>query len=230
MASIFLIAASLSACKGQVINCDSVRTGLEPALEPCRSSVTECVNSPSFDLVRVGALLCEPVQEGQFNNFRTCTNRSFTDQIYATICSGANCSTAQQQSSFFDCEIPDRERCYNVPEINNGDAAFTACMCASEDQTFSTCSAECRAELEQLVEDIGCCAHAAIYTFFFSTCGNADDVDTPLDTINALFDVCDVTLPPTCLHPFTMIPGGGSLAITAELLGLFISLFAFMLI
>ena len=123
------------------------------------------------------------------------------------------------------------DRCYDVATLNDGQAAFDACMCSSESQTFSSCSVECRDQLEQLTEDVGCCAHAAIYTFFFSSCGNAN-IDPPLETIDTLFKSCNVTLPPTCLHTFSALDTGdnGSVTVTSNVVVLFFILMFIMLI
>lgn len=187
--------------------CLTVRAGLQPVLNPCRESVQSCVESDiSFSMFT--GLFCVDGARTQFNNFLQCEGRPFTDQIFGAICGGPNCAGDQPFSA---CQPTEGERCYDeaVVSRNLGAAAFDACLCSNESQssTDPECPAECGAQLQELVEDVGCCVNTALYSFYFSTCGDSDgggtDFQAPVDILNSLFDACDISLPASCLHPFS---------------------------
>jgi hypothetical protein len=66
---------------------------------------------------------------------------------------------------------------------------------------------DCANQLQQLVDDVGCCVNTALYALFFSTCNGGSDDGTDfqgvVDALNSLFNMCDVDLPASCLHPFS---------------------------
>lgn len=181
-------------------NCQSVEAGLEPILSPCRESIASCVMAQE-DLSGISDFFCIPEAEMQFNSFLSCTNRTFSDQIFGAICGGPNCI----EGSFSNCQPMDGDRCFEQASQNNGVAAYQACMCSNESQNSSMlqCPTNCRSELQQLVEDIGCCTNTALYVYYFSTCGFQATGASSLDTIDGLFRACDLMLPPSCLHPFS---------------------------
>lgn len=178
-------------------DCQSVEAGLEPILSPCRESIASCVVAQ--DLPGISTLFCTPEAEMQFNSFLGCTNRTFSDQIFGAICGGPSCT----EGSFSNCQPGVGDRCFEQVSLNNGVAAYQACMCSNESLSMLQCPTNCRSELQQLVEDIGCCTNTALYVYFFSTCGFQATGASSLDTIDGLFRACDLTLPPSCLHPFS---------------------------
>ena len=116
-----------------------------------------------------------------------------------------NCTRDEDPSTVFaDCQQTE-DRCFERVTDNDGTAAFEACMCANANQssTTPTCSDECREELEQLVEDMGCCANTSLYAYYFSTCGDLG-VDPSLQVLDNLYAACEVDLPDSCLHPFSL--------------------------
>ena len=94
-------------------------------------------------------------------------------------------------------------RCYDDPVVgrNNGTAAFEACLCSNESQSSTNpeCPAEYAEELEQLVNDVGCCVNTGVYAYYFGTCGDSPDEGTDFQAnvrvLRDLFGACDVTLP-----------------------------------
>ena len=197
----------------QVNDCDLVSEGLEPVLAPCRTSVETCVTEASF--ATFTGVFCRSEARNQFNNFLDCEGRPFTDQIFGAICGGPSCAGPDQ--TFSQCEPGEGERCYDDPVVgrNSGTAAFEACLCSNDSQSSTNpeCPAECAEELEQLVDDVGCCVNTGVYAFHFGTCGDSPDEGTDfqanVDVLNSLFDACGVPLPATCLHPFSVtdVPG-----------------------
>ena len=198
----------------QVNDCDLVRVGLEPVLAPCRTSVETCVSSEA-SFATFTDVFCRSEARNQFNNFLDCEGRPFTDQTFGAICGGPSCAGPNQ--TFSQCELGEGERCYDDPVVgrNSGTAAFEACLCSNNSQSSTNpeCPTECAEELEQLVDDVGCCVNTGVYAFYFGTCGDSPDEGTDfqanVDVLNSLFDACGVPLPATCLHPFSVtdVPG-----------------------
>lgn len=189
--------------------CELVRVGIAPVLAPCRTSVDACINAPEVNFPTFASTFCPRQARNSFDSFLICEGRGFTDQIFGGICGGPSCAGPDQ--TFSECAPEEGQRCYNeaVVENNNGTAAFEACLCSnsSQNSTNPECSAECARELEQLVEDVGCCVNTAVYSFYFSTCGDSPDegnnFQLNVDVLNSLFDACGVDLPATCLHTFS---------------------------
>ena len=189
-------------------DCNLVRVGIDPILAPCRTSVEACVEDGA-DFERFSTIFCRGEARFQFENFLRCEGRPFTDQIFAGICGGPSCAGPNQ--TFSECAPGVGERCYEdaVVSRNNGTAAFEACLCSNDSQASANpvCPAECAQELERLVEDVGCCVNSAVYSFYFGTCGDSPDEGTDFQAnvcvLSSLFVACDVTLPESCLHPFS---------------------------
>ena len=194
--------ATLGNCQD---DCNLVRVGIDPILAPCRTSVEACVEDGA-DFERFSTIFSG--LEARFQLLR-CEGRPFTDQIFAGICGGPSCAGPNQ--TFSECAPGVGERCYEdaVVSQNNGTAAFEACLCSNDSQTSANpvCPAECAAELERLVEDVGCCVNSAVYSFYFGTCVDSPDEGTDFQAnvrvLSSLFVACDVTLPGSCLHPFS---------------------------
>lgn len=199
-----VLLAVLLECSCQSDNCDTVDAGLAPVLGACRESARSCVQQPRQDFNQFNELFCNANVQNAFDNFLTCTNRTFSDQVFGAICGNLNCSRDEVPDiTYAECR-QSQGRCFETVFDNDGTAAFEACMCASEtqDPATPTCSDECRMELEQLVSDVGCCVNTALYAYYFSTCG--DPGNPSLQVLNNLYDACDVDLPSTCLTPFSL--------------------------
>ena len=176
-------------------DCNEVQSGLSVILDPCRQSVQSCV--AATDLAGTSALFCLPEARRQYNNFLECSGVTFTNQVFGALCSGANCT----EGPFAKCVIG--SKCFEQVGLNTGVRAYETCQCSSNqtlDEILTECPLGCAAELEQLVNDQGCCSNTTPYVLYFSTCGvqeaNSDDA------IGRLFEVCNVTLPDSCYQPF----------------------------
>jgi hypothetical protein len=205
--------------------CAMVGIGLAPVLAPCRQSVPACV---AIGLDQFTPAFCSESGRGPFDNFLACERRPFTDQIFGAICGGPSCAGADK--SFSECGSLDGMRCYDndVVSQNNGTNAFEACLCSTEGRNAS-CPMDCANQLQQLVDDVGCCVNTALYSLFFSTCNGGSDDGTDfqgvVDALKSLFDMCDVDLPASCLHPFSISNRSKSKITEA---GLLISCFMFL--
>lgn len=208
--------------------CAGVNSGLAPALSPCRQSVTSCVENEELNLGQISGIFCSEAARRQYSNFLACEGlfgEGFTDQIFGAICGGPNCTIGQ---SFSSCRPAEGDRCFEgVVDVNDGSAAFEACLCSNQSQSSASpwCPTECAIQLQQLVRDVGCCLNTVVYSFYFSTCGDSDGLaaGASVTVINNLFNACNLTLPASCLHPFssgtdTTDPGSGSTIITSGLL------------
>ena len=176
--------------------CSSVNAGLDPILAPCRESVSRCVTAQN--LTGISGLFCQPKARSDFNEFERCTNRTYSDQVFGAICGGPDCS--ESQGPFVDCQ---GRRCFEVVGTNEGTAAFGSCNCSTGELSslLQDCPSQCRSDLQQLVDDLGCCSNSVIYVYYFSTCGNRGNPS--LDTLPRLMEVCNVTFPQPCLHTFS---------------------------
>lgn len=193
--TLVLVLSFLSIAIAQDNDCDEVQNGLSQILDPCRQSVQSCVEA--MDLAATSLLFCLPEARRQYNNFLECSGTIFTNQVFAALCSGANCT----EGPFNECSI--EEKCFEQVRLNTGVQAYETCQCNSNltlEEILSKCSMGCAAELEQLVTDQGCCTNTTPYVLYFSTCGaqamNSDDA------IYRLFDACNVTLLDSCYQPF----------------------------
>ena len=196
-------------------DCVEVQSGLSVILDPCRQSVQSCVEAT--DLAGTSALFCVPRARGQYNNFLECSGATFTNQVFGALCSGANCT----EGPFTECVVG--ARCFEQVGLNTGAQAYETCQCNSNqtlDEILSECPQGCAAELEQLVNDQGCCSNTTPYVLYFSTCGaqtaNSDDA------IDRLFGVCNMTLPNPCYQPFQ-----DASVMVKETVGLLMMLLAF---
>ena len=197
---------ALGSCQDDQEGCEGVGEGLDPVVGSCRESVSGCVAENSNILTASSSTFCQDGAEAAFNNFVRCTNRTFSDQIFGAICGSANCTRneATPNASYSEC-MQDSNRCFETVDRNDGTAAFQVCMCSDTSLNTSAlnCSMECRSALEQLVTDIGCCVNTSLYVYYFSTCG--DLANTPrLEAIEYLFGSCELSMPDTCLHPFSL--------------------------
>lgn len=202
---VLVLAALLRACTCQSDGCEDVDEGLNPILGVCRESVRSCVQQDDQDLAQFSGFFCIDRAVNAFNSFLTCTNRTFSDQIFGAICGNFNCTRDEDPNVIFaDCQQTE-DRCFETVFDNDGTAAFEACMCSNESQSANspTCSEECRMQLELLVSDVGCCVNTALYAYYFSTCGDLG-VNPSLEILNTLYAACNVDLPATCLHPFSV--------------------------
>ena len=190
--------------------CDGVREGLAAILEPCRSGVSACVSSQN--LTALSQLFCVPNARSQFNTFLECQGQLNTDQTFASFCSGESCT----REPFVDCTID--EKCYQIVNRNLGTAVYETCQCSSIDgfnQTLSNCSTNCANELQDLVDDLGCCANTIPYALRYSTCG-VEGQNFQDDRIVDLFSACNVELPAPCIHIFNNSPGDHSVRLVGS--------------
>lgn len=208
-----LVTASLLSAGIAQDGCETVRTGLAPALAPCRESVRSCVENEDLGFETNLRAFCLEQARPLYNNFLRCEGAQFTNQIFGAICGGPSCAGEQ---TFASCQPEDGARCYNdaVISVNEGGAAFEACLCSNSSQNSSSpwCPMECADQLQQLVDDVGCCLNTAVYSFYFSTCGSSDGlaIEAPVTVLNNLFDACNIALPASCLHPFSPSSGGST--------------------
>ena len=217
-------------------DCVTVDAGLRPLLDPCVESVETCVTpTENRNLDTFNGIFCISQAQTQYDNFLRCTNQSFTDQIFGGICGGPDCAIGD--GPFTNCAPAQGSRCYNVALRNDATAtaALESCLCSNDGQSSSqpNCTAECAEDLQQLVNDVGCCVNSVIYAYLFSTCGD-QDTDIPLLILNNLFDSCSVTLPDACLNPFGIDGAGtdgtagtstaGSKMLTSDLVSIAVSL------
>ena len=197
---VFLLSVlcTLTLVAAQDDDCEDVRSGLSQILDPCRQSVQTCIEA--MDLAATSDLFCLPEARRQYNNFLECSGSNFTNQVFGALCSGANCT----QGPFEECAIEPEDRCFEQVGLNTGVEAYESCLCNSN-QTFeeilgNNCPPGCATSLEQLMNDQGCCTQTTPYVLYFSTCGS--QVEEPIDAINRLFGVCNVSLANPCYHPF----------------------------
>ena len=198
---VYVFAALLCVASCQQ-DCPTIDAGLRPLLDPCVESVETCViSTENRDLDTFNGIFCISAAQTQYESFLRCTNQSFTDQLFGSICGGPDCATGD--GPFTDCAPAQGSRCYNIALRNDATAAFESCLCSNDGQSSSQpdCSAECAEDLQQLVDDVGCCVNGVIYAYLFNTCGD-QDTDIPHLILNNLFDSCSVTLPDACLNPF----------------------------
>lgn len=214
-----VLALCLLPAMAQDSDCDEVQTGLSQILDPCRQSVQSCVEA--VDLAGTSALFCRPEARGQYSNFLECSGDLFTNQVFGALCSGANCT----EGPFADCVVG--AKCFEQVSLNSGVQAYETCQCNSNqtlDEILSECPLGCAAELEQLVNDQGCCSNTTPYVLYFSTCG----AQTPNsnDAIGRLFSVCNVTLPDPCYQLFQDESSSASVMVKTTV-GLLVILLAF---
>ena len=187
-------------------DCGEVQSGLSQILDPCRQSVQSCIMA--VDLPGLSALFCLPEARNQYNNFLECSGTLFTNQVFGALCSGANCT----EGPFAECEVG--ERCFEQVGLNTGVQAYETCQCNSDqtlDEILRECPLGCAAELEQLMNDQGCCLNTTPYVLYFSTCGA--QIANSNDAIERLFGVCNVTLPNPCYQPFQDTPSASAMPV-----------------
>ncbi len=196
----FLLSTVLAgAVHAQSEDCSGVDSGLSAILGPCRSSVSLCVTSQN--LPQVSSIFCLPNARTQYNNFLECTNTTFTDQIFGAICGGENSSCASFEETADETTSTPFEKCFEGVDRNDGTDVFQYCDCSvlNSPSDPKACPLACRESLEDFVDDVGCCSNTALYVYFFSNC----DSSLSLQNIDRLFQACNLTLPSSCLHPFS---------------------------
>lgn len=171
-------------------DCGLVEKGLEPILAPCRRSVSDCVIAQ--DLPGLSQLFCRPEAEMQFDNFNTCTNRNFSDQIFGAICGSSECKGT--------C-VGGEKRCFET--INNATEVFEECMCDSQSSSRSCPSLTCKNALQELVSDVGCCANSVLYVFYLDSCMESESTIFTQKGFSLLLEACGVPFPSSCPHLFS---------------------------
>ena len=191
-----LVGAMLLLCYAQS-DCSPVEDGLEIIFEPCGNSVKECIMAK--DLTGLSAIFCSDDARMLYEDFLRCSGQTFSNLVFGALCGGTSCTGVNGT-----CVSGDQKCFESVLDSNNASEVFENCMCASQALANGCPDSTCTSALQELVNDVGCCANSLLYSIYLDNCVESDSNIFSMNGLTTLFEDCNVTLPSSCPHPFLL--------------------------